>query len=134
MNRHAVRGILALVCLAVMLVSGAITTTASVSPAGDTTPPEIWIITPTDSSTVSGKTKIIFYSFDLGGIDRYELYVDGELKQTVLPTARNLYVVWSARETGPHTLICRAYDNAFFFNDTAPTEIYTLSLHDALPI
>src|SRR5947207_13272068 len=22
----------------------------------------------------------------------------------------------------------------FFFNDTAPTEIYTLSLHDALPI
>src|SRR5687767_15959382 len=24
--------------------------------------------------------------------------------------------------------------NAFFFNDTAPTEFYTLSLHDALPI
>src|SRR3712207_8584516 len=25
-------------------------------------------------------------------------------------------------------------DNIFFFNDTATTEIYTLSLHDALPI
>src|SRR5436853_3272640 len=25
-------------------------------------------------------------------------------------------------------------DIFFFFNDTAPTEIYTLSLHDALPI
>src|SRR5438094_7716951 len=25
-------------------------------------------------------------------------------------------------------------DSVFFFNDTAPTEIYTLSLHDALPI
>src|SRR5438094_7555219 len=25
-------------------------------------------------------------------------------------------------------------DVLFFFNDTAPTEIYTLSLHDALPI
>src|SRR6476620_3988934 len=25
-------------------------------------------------------------------------------------------------------------DRAFFFNDTATTEIYTLSLHDALPI
>ena len=25
-------------------------------------------------------------------------------------------------------------DNTFFFNDTATTEIYTLSLHDALPI
>src|SRR3712207_7284456 len=24
--------------------------------------------------------------------------------------------------------------STFFFNDTAPTEIYTLSLHDALPI
>src|SRR3712207_7167884 len=27
-----------------------------------------------------------------------------------------------------------AYINYFFFNDTATTEIYTLSLHDALPI
>src|SRR5207244_12634543 len=26
------------------------------------------------------------------------------------------------------------YPSLFFFNDTAPTEIYTLSLHDALPI
>src|SRR5258708_14741461 len=26
------------------------------------------------------------------------------------------------------------YRHAFFFNDTATTEIYTLSLHDALPI
>src|SRR5215204_7780809 len=26
------------------------------------------------------------------------------------------------------------YDFFFFFNDTATTEIYTLSLHDALPI
>src|SRR5205809_7749716 len=24
--------------------------------------------------------------------------------------------------------------DSFFFNDTAPTELYTLSLHDALPI
>src|SRR2546430_17414114 len=29
--------------------------------------------------------------------------------------------------------VCRAYV-FFFFNDTATTEIYTLSLHDALPI
>src|SRR2546425_2546786 len=26
------------------------------------------------------------------------------------------------------------FPSLFFFNDTAPTEIYTLSLHDALPI
>src|SRR5438094_5894783 len=29
---------------------------------------------------------------------------------------------------------CRVYILVFFFNDTATTEIYTLSLHDALPI
>src|SRR2546430_12350348 len=29
---------------------------------------------------------------------------------------------------------CRAIVTVFFFNDTATTEIYTLSLHDALPI
>ena len=28
----------------------------------------------------------------------------------------------------------RLFSSAFFFNDTATTEIYTLSLHDALPI
>src|SRR2546426_11909931 len=28
----------------------------------------------------------------------------------------------------------RGYSSFFFFNDTATTEIYTLSLHDALPI
>src|SRR3989442_3346520 len=33
------------------------------------------------------------------------------------------------RETHRHRLHC-----FFFFNDTATTEIYTLSLHDALPI
>src|SRR5204863_3099943 len=27
-----------------------------------------------------------------------------------------------------------SFSHLFFFNDTAPTEIYTLSLHDALPI
>src|SRR5476649_1716520 len=37
-----------------------------------------------------------------------------------------------------HTACCagvaRAHAFFFFFNDTATTEIYTLSLHDALPI
>src|SRR2546427_7958579 len=31
-------------------------------------------------------------------------------------------------------MIILRYDCFFFFNDTATTEIYTLSLHDALPI
>src|SRR5262245_65739277 len=32
------------------------------------------------------------------------------------------------------TYACRFSSFFFFFNDTATTEIYTLSLHDALPI
>src|SRR5574344_2296162 len=31
-------------------------------------------------------------------------------------------------------MICTFHEFVFFFNDTATTEIYTLSLHDALPI
>src|SRR5436853_941658 len=34
----------------------------------------------------------------------------------------------------PHFYPLFCYFFFFFFNDTAPTEIYTLSLHDALPI
>src|SRR3954462_11655146 len=37
----------------------------------------------------------------------------------------------STRLNSSHTIISYA---VFFFNDTATTEIYTLSLHDALPI
>src|SRR2546422_1786351 len=32
------------------------------------------------------------------------------------------------------TMLCMRFSLFFFFNDTATTEIYTLSLHDALPI
>src|SRR3990167_6948650 len=38
----------------------------------------------------------------------------------------------STRLNSSHSQI--SYTLFFFFNDTAPTEIYTLSLHDALPI
>src|SRR5256886_17098345 len=34
----------------------------------------------------------------------------------------------------PYTTRFRSAGGAFFFNDTATTEIYALSLHDALPI
>src|SRR5439155_23651293 len=33
-----------------------------------------------------------------------------------------------------HLVLLYIYFSFFFFNDTATTEIYTLSLHDALPI
>src|SRR3954464_9736054 len=39
-----------------------------------------------------------------------------------------------ASRTSEHCAIDRELRSVFFFNDTATTEIYTLSLHDALPI
>src|SRR5690349_21718627 len=41
------------------------------------------------------------------------------------------------RKSAEQWLLANGYSNylkVFFFNDTATTEIYTLSLHDALPI
>src|SRR4029077_4752638 len=49
---------------------------------------------------------------------------------------RNAPVTWFFRTT-PAIVRLMTRDvltDADFFNDTAPTEIYTLSLHDALPI
>ena len=39
-----------------------------------------------------------------------------------------------AGEVGRGSIRWRDVNGCFFFNDTATTEIYTLSLHDALPI
>src|SRR3989442_14703664 len=38
------------------------------------------------------------------------------------------------RQDNPHVSLFAGLQFLFFFNDTATTEIYTLSLHDALPI
>src|SRR3712207_8985713 len=40
----------------------------------------------------------------------------------------------SEYDTSVHVIREKRVDIVFFFNDTATTEIYTLSLHDALPI
>ncbi len=118
MANYLIKSVLTLVCLTLVLVPGTFARNhppASVQPAGDTTPPVVWIVSPTDGTTVSGtKVRVTFYAFDLGGFDRYELYVDGVLKQTLLPTAKNPYFVWSPGRGGggDYTLLIRAYDLA----------------------
>src|SRR2546429_9632339 len=44
------------------------------------------------------------------------------------------YTILSFERDLPKLSVCRSMLSFFFFNDTATTEIYTLSLHDALPI
>jgi hypothetical protein len=83
--------------------------------SGDTTPPTIAIAYPSDGSTVSGaKINVTFSCYDQSGFEKFELYIDGALKQTLLPTARNLYFTWSTRKevAGLHTLQAKAYDRA----------------------
>src|SRR3989337_2457140 len=50
---------------------------------------------------------------------------------TRTPSAAGLETHRAALRDDAIAACCVAF---FFFNDTAPTEIYTLSLHDALPI
>lgn len=80
----------------------------------DTTPPQIAIVSPSDQSSVSGRVAIHFTSFDAGGIEKFEFYVDGELKQTLLPSASKLHFMWntSKEDRGMHELCVKAYDKA----------------------
>ena len=118
MRNCIIKSVLALACLIFISVPGTFGRSNPVEPAqtgADTTPPTVWIVSPTDGSTVAGsKVRVNFYAFDLGGFDRYELYVDGVLKQTILPTAKNPYFTWSPGrgDGGDYILIVRAYDRA----------------------
>src|SRR5690242_11922749 len=62
-------------------------------------------------------------------------------KKTQLPYSKSTLLPHSVHVDLPYmfpTSLCHPYPATyvffFFFNDTATTEIYTLSLHDALPI
>src|SRR6266404_4388020 len=58
------------------------------------------------------------------GIDRIRVY----------KTVARFAAARSSGRIANRVLFCQAKRLPFFFNDTATTEIYTLSLHDALPI
>src|SRR6266571_4134390 len=50
------------------------------------------------------------------------------------PLIVKLFIIYYAVGAVLLNIHMETLDNFFFFNDTATTEIYTLSLHDALPI
>lgn len=116
MRRFASMCVLVIVCLSLLIIPSTFAKTQAAVMAGDTTAPVVWIVSPTEGSTVSGtKVRVNFYAFDAGGFDRYELYVDGVLKQTLLPTAKNPYFTWNPGKGGgdsDYTLIVRGYDLA----------------------
>src|SRR3990172_8453639 len=68
----------------------------------------------------------------VGGVEREAPGVQGgEVEAVALRTVQLLRDRKSTRLNSSHGYISYA---VFFFNDTATTEIYSLSLHDALPI
>ena len=116
MRKYVLVCVLVIVCLSLLIIPSTFARTQTATTAGDTTAPVVYIVSPTDGSTVTGtKVRVNFYAFDTGGFDRYELYVDGVLKQTLLPTARNPYFTWNPGKGGgssDYTLIVRGYDLA----------------------
>ena len=52
----------------------------------------------------------------------------------ITPTAFNCFYKWLRCSMNNFVSLNFLFSVFFFFNDTATTEIYTLSLHDALPI
>src|SRR5256885_15766375 len=82
-----------------------------------------------------------------GSMELTELvsYLDGYLRVAEGPDAHNAINGLQVANAGTVSRLAAAVDlceatvrmaaeQVFFFNDTATTEIYTLSLHDALPI
>src|SRR6202453_2728002 len=63
----------------------------------------------------------------------------GRIPSGRTPLPDNADAVWCGRERSAQSVVVGEGDRRhrrqfFFFNDTAPPEIYPLSLHDALPI
>src|SRR3954463_13675462 len=65
---------------------------------------------------------------------RHELPFCGTQDPKNRPSPYTRPVPFAASPVGVMPLRAGRHNYNFFFNDTATTEIYTLSLHDALPI
>ena len=99
---------------------------ATAQSGSDITPPQIAIVSPGDQSSVTGRVAVHFTSFDAGGIEKFEFYVDGELKQTLLPSAPKLYFMWNSvkEDRGMHELCVKAYDKAGNVGTSASCYVY----------
>ena len=100
---------------------------ASAQRANDTTPPQVQIVSPSTGDTVSGRVTVMFTAFDNGGLMKFELYVDGELQQTILPNSRTQHFTWNCNKAGKgdHELLVKAYDASGNVGTSATCYLYT---------
>ena len=96
----------------------------------NTSPPSIFIVSPTNNSTVNDTVFINCESNDDDGVERVELWIDDDSTSVVdsiapytLPWVTNNY------KNGIHTLFVRSYDNT---GNNADSEIITLSVDNFL--
>ena len=124
MNRFRISLAIAAMALTASLLLG---TSASAQPGDDTTPPQVMIHSPSSGETVSGRVNVVFSAFDSGGLMKFELYVDGELQQTILPNSRTQNFTWNCNKAGKgdHELLVKAYDASGNVGTSATCYVYT---------
>jgi len=108
-------------------------------PAPDTTPPTVFITSPSNNSTVSGTVNVAANATDNLGISKVEFYVDNVLRtnDSLSPYTYSLDT-WSLTN-GTHTIKAKAYDTSGLtseasiavsvdnVSDTAPPQISDVS-------
>ncbi|HEU4507457.1 MAG TPA: Ig-like domain-containing protein [Pyrinomonadaceae bacterium] len=114
----------AAIALTCLLSAG---TRANAQSGDDTTQPQVTIHSPTSGDTVSGKVTVVFSAFDIGGLMKFELYVDGELQQTILPNSRTQHFTWNCNKAskGEHEIIVKAYDASGNVGTSATCYVFT---------
>jgi hypothetical protein len=89
----------------------------------DTTPPQVGIAAPAPAAVVSGTTEVTADASDSAGVDLVELYLDGQLVDSL--TSAPYAWSWDTTQqpNGSHTIKARARDLAGNAADSAPVTV-----------
>jgi hypothetical protein len=95
----------------------------------DESKPQVSIVSPTGGSVVTGAINVQPYTYDLGGMQSVELYVDNGLVAS--GTAAPFTLSWNSAPVpnGLHDLQLRGIDAAGLKNVSARTTVFTSNLH-----
>jgi hypothetical protein len=92
----------------------------------DTSPPNSSIVSPLGGSLVSGTVDVTTAGYDLVGVTRVELLVDGVLRSTAEETSPTFPWSTTGLAQGAHTLQVRAYDAAGNSNQSALATVFVV--------
>ncbi len=110
---------------------GSTQTDSGTASGGDTTPPSVSFASPGNGSTVDGEVKIQVNASDSGGMDRVDLYINGEKKAS--KSSGPYEWTWGSTSDGKFNLTAKAYDRAGN-GSTATTSVTRTSTSTTSPI